>query len=204
MIVPDKMLYDKHMTDEELVDICKTGDDGAFHELMSRHIKHIFNFARQYARNNEDAEDIAQDAFFKAWKYIKRFKSGARFKPWLFAIARNTALDHIKKKRSMAFSDLDDTDNDLSFADTLADAEPLPPEVFARKQLADELMAAMAGLHPDHRAVLIMHYRDDMTFDDIAEIMGKPMNTVKSWHRRSLAKIRAGFPPERSRSDFMP
>lgn len=183
------------MPDESLVEKCKKGDDQAFQELMSRHVKHIFNFARQYARNNDDAEDIAQDSFFKAWKYIKRFKKGAKFKPWLFAIARNTALDHIKKKKAVSFSNMDDTENDTTFADTLADIEPLPPEIFARTQLGDELMASMAGLHPDHRAVLIMHYRQDMTFDEIANIMGKPMNTVKSWHRRSLHKIKGVLHP---------
>jgi RNA polymerase sigma-70 factor, ECF subfamily len=178
------------MNDESLAEECKTGDDGAFHELMSRHLKHIFNFARQYVRTDPDAEDITQDAFFKAWKYIRRFKKGSRFRPWLFAIARNTALDHIKKKKAVSFSSLDDAENDMAFADTLADEEPLPPEIFAKAELADLLMATMAGLHPDHRAVLIMRYHDGMKFDEIAEIMDKPMNTVKSWHRRSLHKIR--------------
>lgn len=183
------------MTDEELVEKCKKGDDMAFKELMNRHLKHIFNFARQYSRNNEDAEDIAQDAFFKAWKYIKRFRKGAKFRPWLFAIARNTALDHVKKKKAVSFSSMDDTDNEMTFADTLSDNEPLAPEIFARAQLGDELMASMAGLHPDHRAVLIMHYHQEMTFDEIADIMGRPMNTVKSWHRRSLEKIRGILHP---------
>ncbi len=191
-------------TDEELVEKCKAGDDAAYRELMSRHLKHIFNFARQYARNDEDAEDIAQDAFFKAWKYIKRFKKGAKFLPWLFAIARNTALDHVKKKKAVVFSDLDDTENDMVFADSLADEEPLPAEVFARAELGDLLMSSMAGLHPDHRAVLVMHYHDDMTFDEIAIVMRRPMNTVKSWHRRSLAKIRASFPSGKVRDTAAP
>jgi RNA polymerase sigma-70 factor (ECF subfamily) len=183
------------MTDEELVEKCRTGDDRAFHELMSRHLKHIFNFARQYVRNNDDAEDIAQDAFFKAWKYIRRFKKGAKFQPWLFAITRNTALDHIKKKKAVAFSSMDDTENDITFGEGLADMEPLPSEIFARASLADELMASMSSLPSDHRAVLIMHYHDDMTFDEIADIMKKPMNTIKSWHRRSLEKIRGILHP---------
>ena len=190
--------------DEELVEKCKKNDDVAFKELMSRHLKHIFNFARQYVRNDEDAEDVAQDAFFKAWKYIKHFKAGAKFKPWLFAIARNTALDHVKKKKAVSFSSIDDTENDVAFSDSLADNEPLPPEIFARAQLGDELMASMANLHPDHRAVLIMHYHDGMTFDEIADIMKKPMNTVKSWHRRSLAKIRTSFGPGKTKASLSP
>ena len=63
---------------------CKDGDDIAFQELMRRYIAPIFNFADQYVRNKEDAEDIAQEAFFKTWRYAKRFKSDKKFKPWLF------------------------------------------------------------------------------------------------------------------------
>ena len=181
------------MTDEELAELCKTGDDTAFEELMRRYLKPIYAFTRQYTRLPEEAEDIAQDTFFKAWKYIKQFKSEKKFKPWLYTIARNTALDHIKKKKAVVFSALDDTENDLAFEDTLSDPEPLAPELFARAELAQELNEAMSVLHPDHRAVLIMHYHEDMTFEEIAETIDVPMNTVKSWHRRALVKVRKGL-----------
>lgn len=180
----------RRVTDESLVESVKSGDDAAFRELMGRYMDQIYNFVRQYARAEEDAEDIAQDAFFKAWKHIKRFTTGKAWKPWLFAIARNTALDHLKKKRAMAFSELDDAENDLAFADTLADTEPLPSEAFERSQSAEMVEKAMSVLHPDHRTVLVMHYHHEMTFDEIAGVMGKPMNTVKSWHRRALGKLR--------------
>lgn len=181
-------------SDEDLVEAVKSSDDSAFQELMRRYLPQVLNFVRQYARAPEDAEDIAQDAFFKSWKYIGRFKRGRTFRPWLFTIARNTALDHIKKKRASSFSELDDNENDLTFADTLHDTEPLAPEIFARAQSAEELTAVMETLHPDHRAVLVMHYHDDMTFDEIAVVMDKPMNTVKSWHRRALIRIRGLLP----------
>jgi len=185
-----KTVSETSSTDEVLVESSKTGDDLAFRELMNRYVKPIFNFTRQYSHNNEDSEDIAQDAFFKAWKHIKRFKKGRAFKPWIYAIARNTALDHVKKKRATVFSDLDDDENDIAFADTIADTEPLAHEIFERRQSAEELDTVMDILHPDHRAVLVMHYREEMTFDEIAEATGKPMNTVKSWHRRALFKLR--------------
>jgi RNA polymerase sigma-70 factor (ECF subfamily) len=187
---PASLTGETSPTDESLVESSKTGDDLAFRELMNRYVKPIFNFARQYSHNNEDSEDIAQDAFFKAWKHIKRFKKGRAFKPWIYAIARNTALDHVKKKRATVFSDLDDDENDIAFADTIADTEPLAHELFERRQSAEELDTVMDILHPDHRAVLVMHYREEMTFDEIAEATGKPMNTVKSWHRRALFKLR--------------
>ena len=181
------------ISDEELVQRVKDDDDGAYQVLVSRYIKHIHNFVMQYVRNAEDAEDATQDSFFKAWKHIRRFKQGMRFKPWLFAIARNTALDHIKKKKAVSFSDIDAGGNDdtVDFAETIVDTEPLPSDIFAQAERADELTTAMSDLHPDHRNVLIMHYHYDMTFDEIALSMKKPMNTVKSWHRRSLERVKS-------------
>lgn len=177
-------------SDEALAEACKNGDDEAFRELMVRHAGPVTRFVSQYVRTDEDAEDAAQDAFFKAWKHIKRFQTGKTWKPWLYAIARNTALDLVKKKRAVNFSSLDDEDNDLAFADSLADEEPLQNELFERTELAAELERAMDILHPDHRAVILMHYRENMTFDEIAEAVDRPMNTVKSWHQRALLKLR--------------
>ncbi len=179
------------IADEELIKKVKKGDDMAFQELMSRYTKHIFNFILQYVKSREEAEDVSQDTFFKVWKNMKRFKDGMKFKPWLFTIARNTALDYIKKKKAITFSSMENDEEDsFNFADTLSDTEPLPPELFARKELATELSGAMSDLHPDHRSVLVMHYQEDMTFEEISEIMKKPMNTVKSWHHRSLSKVK--------------
>jgi len=180
----------KEQTDEELAEFCKEHDDNAFQDLMRRYLKQIFNFARQYTHTSEDAEDVTQDTFFKVWKYIGRYTAGKKFKPWLFTIARNTALDFVKKKKSSPFSDLDDHENNIAFADTLEDPEPLPPEIMENNSIAVHVANALQSLHPDHRAILLLHYREDMTFDEIGEIVGRPMNTVKSWHRRALLKLR--------------
>lgn len=185
------------ISDEVLAENTKKGDDSAYQALMLRYINHIYNFARQYAKTDEEAEDIVQDSFYKAWRHIGRFEKGRTFKPWLFTITRNTALDYVKKKRAMSFSELDEANAEMSFADTLHDPEPLPQELFDRALATGEIDKALGTLHPDHRAVLVMHYREDMTFEEIAKIMKKPMNTVKSWHRRSLLKIRELFAHQR-------
>lgn len=179
------------LQDEELIRASQDGKDTAFRELMLRYMGPIFNFSRQYSKTDEDAEDITQDTFYKAWRHIKRFDANKAFKPWLYAIARNTALDHIKRKRASAFSELDSDETDMQFADTLEDDTPSPAEIFERQELALEIGSALNGLHPDHRAVLLMHYREELTFNEIADIMHKPMNTVKSWHRRALSKLRS-------------
>jgi len=175
-------------TDEELVEMTKDGDDEAFGILTRRHIDHIYNFVRQYAPQREDADDITQESFMKAWKHIRSFKKGKKFTTWLFTIARNSALDHIKKRKAFSFSQMDT--EEMVFADTLKDEEPLPTAIFERKELAKELAEAMEDISPDWRAVLIMRYTDDMTFEEIATVLSRPMNTVKSWHHRAMNKIK--------------
>jgi RNA polymerase sigma-70 factor (ECF subfamily) len=190
--MPTLPKIDKYIgqSDEQLAESCKRHNEYAFQELMFRYMRPIFNFARQYVKTSEDAEDIAQDTFFKVWRYIKRYTKGRQFRPWLYTIARNTALDYIKRKKISLFSELDDDENDLQFADTLEDNEPLPHELFHSKDMAKHVTNAMQELHPDHRAILMMHYKDEMTFDEIASIVKRPMNTVKSWHRRALMRLR--------------
>lgn len=179
--------------EEALIKASKEGDETAFRDLMLKHIEAIYNYAKQYGKTEDDAEDITQDTFFKAWKHLKRFDAAKPFKPWLYAIARNTALDHVKKRRASAFSELDGNDTELQFSDTLEDEGPLPDEEFEKKEIAEEVSAALRTLNPDHRAVMEMHYREELTFNEIAEVMKKPMNTVKSWHRRALGRIRSLF-----------
>lgn len=180
-------------SDEELAELCRKRDESAFAELMRRYLRQIYAFAYQYGRSPEDTEDIVQDTFYKTWKYIDKYAAGKQFRPWLYTIARNTALDFLKKKKSAPFSDLDDDENDLQFADTIEDESPLQPEIFETAAYVSQLQFALQDLHPDHRAVLMLHYKDDMTFEEIATVVGKPMNTIKSWHRRALLKLRTKF-----------
>ncbi len=183
--------------EEALIRASQEGVETAFRELMLKYIEAIYNFAKQYSKTEDDAEDITQDTFFKAWKHLKNFDAEKPLKPWLYAIARNTALDHIKRRRSSAFSELDGNDTELQFSDTLEDEEPLADEEFEKREIAEEVSEALKTLDPDHRAVMEMHYREDLTFNEIAEVMKKPMNTVKSWHRRALGRIRSLFGSDR-------
>lgn len=179
-----------NMSDEQLALLSQQGDDRSFQEIVRRYLKPIYHFARQYVHTPEDAEDITQDSFYKAWKYIKKYKTEKKFKPWLYTIARNTALDYLKKKKPAVFSTLDTVEDTVPFSDTLEDAEPLQPEVFEQAELRTEMAALIDTLHPDHRSVLVLHYHEELTFEEISDILEKPMNTVKSWHRRALTKIR--------------
>ena len=177
-------------SDEELVELAKKGDDASYQELMRRSLKPVYNFVYTYVRTPEETDDITQDTFFKAWKFINQFKSEKKWRPWIFTIARNTALDHIKKKRAVPFSNLDDKDSSLQFSENIEDTEPLADQLFENAQNATEISVALKTLRAEYQSVIMLHYHQELTFEEIASVMGTPMNTVKSWHRRALEDIR--------------
>lgn len=174
-------------TDEELARDSAKGDSEAFDILMKRYLAHVYNFLRRYG-GDTDAEDLTQETFFKAWKNIKRFKTGASFKTWLFTIARNTAFDKLRKKKPMLFSDAE-SDKGLSIEETIQNPELLE-DIFSKAEDAELLEKELLTLSPDDRAILLLHYREEMTFEEIAVVLKKPMNTVKSRHRRALLALR--------------
>src|SRR6185312_5906993 len=142
--------------------------------------------------DRREAEDLTQETFMKMWKALSRFDTEKNFKTWIFAIARNTAIDYLRKKKPVLFSRLntENEEGETRFEDNLADDAMLADEVFDRKQSASVLEKAMQTLSLDERVIFILHESDEMTFEEIADVMSKPMNTIKSRYRRALQKLR--------------
>jgi len=112
------------------------------------------------------------------------------FRIWIFQIAKNTAIDYLKKKKAIPFSEFENEKGENTIAETLADDSPLPAELFDKKQTAQMLNAAMEKLSPQYRMVLFLRYNDHFTFQEIADIFGEPLNTVKSRHRRAILLLK--------------
>ena len=172
-----------------IIDQCLKGDTDAFEILVNRHLKTVYNFVYHLSRNAEEANDIAQEVFVKVWKNLKKFDQGQNFKTWLFSIARNTTIDFFRKKKSISFGDMEIGD-DTSFEDSLTDSEPLPDEIFEQKELGAFLEKALRVLPLEERTVILLHDKEDLTFEEIAKVLGKPMNTVKSRYRRAIMAFR--------------
>jgi RNA polymerase sigma-70 factor (ECF subfamily) len=187
-------------TDNDLVRSVLKGEKDAFAELVERHTSVVYKFTYRYLRNGEDAEDVTQEAFVRAWKNLKKFDPSKNFKTWLFAIAKNAALDLIKKKKPLLFSQIAEEEDqlDVFFAPYLA-APELPDAIFARKTTKLDIERVLTTLPPGYRTVLAMRYNDQLKFREIAETLGEPIDTVKSKHRRGLALLRrviVGEPPD--------
>ncbi len=180
------------MTDEEIISAFNNGDEEAFKELVNRYTTPLYNFTARLA-GAQNAPDIVQDTFVKAWKNLERFDAKkANFKTWIFTIARNTVTDLLRKKKSLLFSDIktaEETDID-SYAQNIPDEELLPDELLAKADEEKILHGMLDKLNPEYQEVLILHYQEEMTFDEISKVLGKSLNTVKSQNRRAILTLR--------------
>ncbi len=176
--------------DKQLISDYLTGNENALHDLIRKYLKALYNFAYRLAGNTEDAEDITQEIFIKVWKNIKRYDQNYSVKTWLFAIARNTTIDWLRKKRDLVFSDFETNEGENILFDTLTDPMPLSDEIIARTEDKKFLNHALSKLPLMYREVIILRYQDGLTFKEIGDIVGKPLDTVKSQHRRALIALR--------------
>jgi RNA polymerase sigma-70 factor (ECF subfamily) len=178
-----------NLTDEELVKNFLAGDEMAFEDLLKRYLKPIYNFIFRFVYDRDAVEDLTQETFLKVWKNIKRFDPEKRFKTWIFTIAKNTAFDYLKKKKTVPFSFFTDEGGE-NWLENIADEHILPDVILERKNLAEELEAILEKLPPHYRAILLLHYKEDFSLHEIAEILGEPYNTIKSRHQRGLLKLK--------------
>jgi RNA polymerase sigma-70 factor, ECF subfamily len=160
--------------------------------ILKQYLKPVYNYAFRIVRDGSEAEDITQEVFVKVWKNLGKFDQEKNFKTWLFAIARNTTFDYLRKRKNIVFSELNSKteENEKSFEENLVDMEPLPDEIFMRKELGKELESALSKIRPDFREIILLHYTEKLTFEEISGIVDKPLNTVKSHHLRALSALR--------------
>ena len=182
-----------------VVDYLIDGDEAALEKLINRYLKLIYNFVYRLVGSAHEAEDITQDAFVKAWKNLKSYRGSEPFKPWLLKIARNTAIDWMRKRKHLAFSALEDKEGKNILIATVTDPEPLPHEMMSHMEDAQFLENLLKKLSPAFREVLLLHYGEHLTFDEIGKILKKPLDTVKSQHRRALAALKKIIDAPKSR-----
>jgi len=176
--------------DSQLVQKYLSGDEESLKLLIRNYLKPVFSFVYHFFNNHAEAEDIAQDVFVKMWKNLKKFDQQKKFKTWLFAIAKNTALDYLKKKKFLLFSEFINADGENILEETLTDINPLPDEIFEQADSAQTLEKIFDKLPTHYRVVLDLYYQKSFNLREIAEILGKQKNTIKSWHRRALIKLK--------------
>ena len=168
----------------ELVKRCQAGDSNAFDELVTRYRTRIFGMIYNMVHSEQDAWDLAQDSFVKAWKSIKRFRGQSSFYTWIYRIVMNVTIDWLRKKQIKgAGSEFDDSIQ-LKEVDpaskTVPKADALPYQQMEQAEIRSEIDKAIAQLSPEHRAVILMKEIEGMQYHEIAESLGCSIGTVMS------------------------
>lgn len=168
----------KNLDDRKLIESYLKGDEKSLETLIRFYLKPVYGFVLNFVNNPRDAEDIVQETFMRMWRNFKKFdfKKG-NFKTWLFAIAKNAAIDFLRKKKSLPLSEV---------AETFVDPTPLPWELAEQRGLAQTAKTAMVNLSDRYRRVLSLRYEQVFTFQQIAKSLKESLNTVKSRHRQAL------------------
>lgn len=176
--------------DNQLIKDYFRGDEKAFEVLIKRYLKPIYGFVYRFVGDGGRAEDITQDVFVKVWRNLKKFNQDKKFKTWIFAIAKNTTIDFLKKKKVIPFCEFENEKGENVLVRTLTDPAPLAQELSEKTEIARELQGTLATLSPKYRIVLLLRYNEHFNFREIAQTLGEPFNTIKSRHRRALILLK--------------
>jgi RNA polymerase sigma-70 factor, ECF subfamily len=176
-------------SDSQLVKEYLTGNEEAFSELLKKYLKPVYNFLFQLTNDRSALDDLTQITFIKSWKNINKFNSDKNFKTWIFTIAKNTAYDYFKRKKTIPFADFTDAEGNNKLENLVEDGPRL--EDFPERADSVELLEkALAKIPGRYHLVLTMRYKNDLTLQEISEILNLPYNTVKSQHQRGLKALR--------------
>jgi RNA polymerase sigma-70 factor (ECF subfamily) len=167
-----------------LVRRCQAGDTEAFDELVTRYRTRVFSMIYNMVHNEQDAWDLAQDSFLKAWKSIKRFRGRSSFYTWIYRIVMNVTIDWLRKKHVKGVDAEFDDATQLREVDpaskTVPQTEALPYEMMERDEIRTRIGKAIAQLSPEQRAVILMKEIEGMQYHEIAEALGCSIGTVMS------------------------
>jgi RNA polymerase sigma-70 factor (ECF subfamily) len=176
-------------TDEELVARSRTGDAESFNELISRWERPIYALAYRVIGREEDARDVTQETFLRAFRGLAAFKGQAKFSSWLYRIALNLCRDWIRRKKRSPMATLPE---DIELEDLASDTGPTETveDLVSRRELSELVEAAMARLPEEQRTAIILKEYHGMTFQEIADLQGCPLSTVKTRLYQGLSVLR--------------
>jgi RNA polymerase sigma-70 factor (ECF subfamily) len=176
-------------TDEELVARAQGGDVESFNQLIVRWERPIYALAYRVIGKEEDARDVCQDAFLRAYRALPGFKGQAKFSSWLYRIALNLCRDWIRRQRRAPVSQLPE---DIDASELAAAAGPVESieELVARRELSAIVEEAMSVLSEEQRTAIILKEYHGMTFQEIADMQGCPLSTVKTRLYQGLTVLR--------------
>ena len=177
--------------DTELITQALGGSQEAFRSLAKRHRPSVYHIVCKIVHDEETANDLVQETFMKAFASLASYRPEYRFSTWLYKIAANCSIDHLRKKRIQALSldrHLDDGNDGRQF--DIADYSYHPERDLERKEQRFSIEEAIASLPDKYREVIVYRHKDDKSYEEIADLLGIPIGTVKAriFRARELLK----------------
>ena len=181
-------------SDADLVALALGGSERAFADLVRRYERPIFSLIVRMVHDPSVAEDVAQETFLKAYRRLDTYDSTRKFSSWLFKIAHNATLDHLRRPNLDTLPLEPHGEDDTDFSAVLADEKSESPEASAgRYDLARALDRGLSGLRPDYAEVLLLRFRQGLSYQEIAEVTGQPLGTVKTNIHRARKELAAAL-----------
>ena len=183
------------LADEQLVTEALAGSQPAYRELVHRYERPVFNLVVRIVHDRELAEDLSQDAFVKAFTRLETYRSEqGKFSNWLFKIAHNTCLDHLRRGAvpTVSLEPRDPSEGGGIQAAVADPDQPSPLDAAVAGSLADALADGLSRLRPEYREVLVLRGQEGLAYEEIADITGLPLGTVKTYIHRGRKEL-AGF-----------
>ena len=179
------------MQDELLIRRAQRGDADAFEQLLLEHQKNVYNLCYRMAGDPDDAMDLSQETFLRAWRCLDQYQFASAFSTWLYRLCSNICIDFLRRRRRqqtvpLTFEDADGEEQTYA----VPDAQPLPEEQVELKLTRETLAAAMAQLLPEHRAVLQLRVVNEMSYEQIADVLDIQIGTVKSRLSRARNQLK--------------
>ena len=174
------------LNDNELISKVIGGDQQAYAALVSRYQNYVFTLALRFTKNREDAEEVSQDIFIKAYRALADFKGASKFSTWLYTIVNTTCISFLRKKKL----DVHSLDNEKVFE--VADSQDSGMRANLVEQKSRVLMVnnAIKMLSADDAAVITLFYKNEQTLEEIAQILGIETNTAKVRLHRARTRLK--------------
>ena len=174
------------LNDNELISRVLNGDQQAYAGLVSRYQTYVFTLALRVVKSREDAEEVAQDSFIKAYKYLADFKGASKFSTWLYTIVNNTAISFLRKKKVEIHS----LDNEKVFEVADSKESGMGANMIEQKSKMAMVNEAIAMLNPDDAQIITLFYKAEQSLEETAQILGIEINAAKVRLYRARTRLK--------------
>jgi RNA polymerase sigma-70 factor (ECF subfamily) len=182
-------------TDQEIVVLARAGQEAAYRELIRRYERPLFSLLYRMVRDRELAEDLAQETFIKVLNAIESYRPEYKFSSWIFKIANNAAIDHLRRREldtlSLEGSPHAETPDAVeATALQIGDRQESPLDAVEARELGGQIERAIAQLRPEYRSCILLRHVEGRAYEEIAEILNLPLGTVKTYIHRARNELR--------------